>query len=148
MRDLTAIDAEAPVTTRRTIVIHASAQKVWGVFTNVSAWPSWQNQISVASLQGAFKPGSVIDWKTSGMSIHSTLQTVDAHQKIGWAGKAFGSFAIHVWSFDEREGQTTVSVEESMEGWLVSLMKGYVQRNLHAATEHWLQALKAEAEKL
>ena len=81
------------------------------------------------------------------MTIHSTLQTVDVHRKIGWAGKAFGSFAIHVWSFEEREGQTTVSVEESMEGWLVSLMKAYVQRNLHAATEYWLQALKTEAEK-
>ncbi len=72
---------------------------------------------------------------------------MEPETQIGWAGEAFGSFAIHVWTFEERDGHTTVNVEESIEGGLIRLMKGYAQSGLHKATEHWLQALKTEAEK-
>ena len=140
------INANAPVKTRKTIVIHAPAGKVWAVFTNVNRWTQWQKDITSALLTAPFQTGSVIEWKTNGFSIHSELQTVEPLKKIGWAGKAFGSYAIHVWTFEERDGATTVTVEESMEGWLVSLSRGYVQRNLHTATEYWLQALKQECE--
>lgn len=141
------INKNAPVKTKKTIVIDAPAEKVWNVFTNVGRWPSWQKEITAATLDTPFQPGSVIKWKTNGFSIQSELQTVEPHKIIGWAGKAFGSFAIHVWLFEERNGKTTVTVEESMEGWLVALMQGYVQKSLHRSTEYWLQALKEESEK-
>ncbi|MBO9703499.1 MAG: SRPBCC family protein [Sporocytophaga sp.] len=141
------INNNAPVKTKRGIIIHAPAEKVWTVFTSVDKWPQWQKEIISASLSAPFKPGSVIEWKTNGFSIHSQLQTVELNKEIGWAGEAFGSFAIHVWKFEEKDGYTTVTVKESMEGWLVNLMKGYVQPNLHKATEYWLHTLKQESEK-
>jgi len=141
------IHENAPVKTKRSLLIHAPVGNVWRVFTGVNQWPKWQHDIVEASLQDPFKPGSVIHWTTNGFSIESRLQTVVHNQKIGWAGKAFGSFAVHVWSFEEKGGNTIVTVEESMEGWLVWLMQGYVQSNLHVATEAWLEALKAESER-
>lgn len=142
------INENAPVKTKKTVVINAPAEKVWSVFTNVSQWPSWQKEIATATVDAGFQPGSVIKWKTSGFSIQSELQTVEPHKLIGWAGEAFGSFAIHVWSFEEHNGYTTVTVEESMEGWLVWLMQSYVQAGLHKSTEYWLEALKQESEKI
>ncbi|MGB4772904.1 MAG: hypothetical protein WBP58_15670 [Chitinophagaceae bacterium] len=42
---------------------------------------------------------------------------------------------------------TTVSVDESMEGFLVSLFKNSFQRNLAKGMDSWLALLKAQAEK-
>ena len=143
----TSVNQNAPVKTKQHIAIDAPVEKVWNVFTDVNRWPEWQKDIPTAMIDGPVKAGSVIHWKTAGFSIHSQLQTVDEHKKIGWAGKAFGSFAIHIWNFEQYNGQTIVTVEESMEGWLVKLMQGYVQSNLHTATERWLRDLKERSEK-
>jgi len=141
------VNQDAPVKTLQSIRIHASSQKVYAVFTNVQKWPEWQKEITAATLNGPLQPGSFIEWSTAGMSIKSTLQTVKTNQQIGWCGKAFGAFAIHTWQFKQQDGYTTVLVNESMEGWMVKLMKGYFQKNLNIATKNWLQALKNEAEK-
>ncbi len=141
------INTAAPRQTRKTITINAPAEKVWQVFADINQWPAWNPEVTSALLNGPFKAGSIIEWESAGFSIRSELQTVQPHTTVGWAGKAFGSFAIHVWHFEEHNGQTTITVEESMEGWLVSLMKGYLQPELHAATERWLEALKKETER-
>jgi len=143
----TNVNQDAPVKTLQSIRIHASSQKVYAVFTNVQKWPEWQKEITAAKLNGPLQPGSFIEWSTAGMNIKSTLQTVKTNQQVGWCGKAFGAFAIHTWQFKQQDGYTTVVVNESMEGWMVKLMKGYFQKNLNIATKNWLQALKNEAEK-
>lgn len=66
---------------------------------------------------------------------------------IGWYGPALGAFAIHNWHFKERNGKTTVYVEESMEGWLVQLLKNKFQTSLDTSIAHWLNYLKIESEK-
>ncbi len=146
MSSLTSIDPQAPVTMRKNIIIHASAQTVWNVLANVNAWPTWQSEIPHASLYGGLQPGSIIDWKNSGFSIRSVLQTVNPPLSLGWAGTSLGSSAIHVWKLESIDGHTIVSVEESMDGWLVNLMQRFVQRGLNRGTDHWLQALKRQAE--
>ncbi len=143
----TSIHTNAPVKTFQSIIIHAPVENVYALFTDINKWPSWQQEITAAKLNGALQPGSTIDWKTGGLSIHSTLQTVLTDSIVGWSGKAFGAFAIHVWHFEPHNDYTTVTVNESMEGWLVSLMTGYFQRHLEPATKYWLEALKIEAEK-
>jgi len=142
----TSINKNAPVQTKQSIQIDAPVEKVWAVFTDINRWPEWQKDIPAATIDGPVQRGLVIHWKTAGFSIQSELQTVEKFKRIGWAGKAFGSFAIHTWSFQQHEGKTTVTVEESMEGWLVKLMQGYVQSNLHTATQRWLADLKKRAE--
>lgn len=146
MSDETAIDPHAPVTMRKSILIHASAQTVWDVLTNVNAWPMWQNEIPHASLYGGLQPGSIIDWKNHGFSIRSVLQTIDPAKTLGWAGTALGSSAIHIWKLESIDGHTLLHVEESMDGWLVKLLKNFVQRGLNRGTDHWLRALKRQAE--
>ncbi len=64
------------------------------------------------------------------------------------SGKAFGSFAVHIWNFEAHEGYTIVTVHESMEGWLVSMLSGYFQSHLEPATQYWLAALKIQSEKV
>jgi|SRR6218665_1207946 len=141
------IHLDAPVITRKSIVINAPAEKVWKVFSDINNWDAWQTEIVEPKINGAFQPGTSFNWKSNGLTIISTLQTVDTNKMVSWSGPAFGSFAIHTWYFTEHNGQTTIRVEESMEGWLVTLLKSTFQSSLDTSIEHWLNALKAEAEK-
>jgi uncharacterized membrane protein len=142
----TNIHQNAPVKIQQSVTINAPIEKVYAIFTNVDEWPKWQKDITAAKLNGTLHPGSTIDWKTGGLSIHSTLHTVLPNKCIGWSGKAFGAFAIHTWRFEQHGDVTTITVNESMEGWLVKLFKGYFQEHLGPATQNWLQYLKNEAE--
>jgi uncharacterized membrane protein len=141
------IHLDAPVITRKSIVINVPAEKVWKVFSDVDNWNSWQKEIVTPKINGAFKPGTSFNWKSNGLTITSTLQTVETNKMVGWSGPAFGAFAIHTWYFSEHNGQTTIRVEESMEGWLVKLLKSKFQYSLDTSIDHWLNALKVEAEK-
>jgi len=141
------INKKAPVKTYQEIIINASAQKVYHIMSDIDHWEDWHSDVKDTKLNGVFKKGSTFDWKSGGLTIHSTLHTVQPEHKIGWSGKAFGAFAIHNWSFIEHDGKTTVKVEESMEGWLVSLLSNTFQKGLENSLQIWLKNLKVQAEK-
>ena len=141
------INANAPVKCSKSIVINADSKKVWQLISNINGWSSWQTAISKPQLQGELQPGAKFVWKTGGATIHSTLHTVAPYSAFGWTGKTFGMYAIHNWTVKESNCVTTVSVEESMEGLLASLLKGSFNKNLEKGMLQWLALLKTEAEK-
>ena len=115
--------------------------------TNIDQWANWQTDISKPKLNGQLKPNTTFVWKTGGAKIYSTLHTVDPFSHFGWTGKTFGMFAIHNWTLTEVNGQTHVSVDESMEGFLAGLFKKSFNKNLERGMQHWLELLKKECEK-
>lgn len=138
---------DAPASTDKTIRIVASPERVWQAMSQIDQWANWLPDISKATLNGPLQAGSTFDWNTSGMAIQSTLHTVTPHKALGWSGKAFGAFAVHNWYFRPlTDGTTEVRVEESMEGWLVSVLGPVLQKSLDKGTDRWLQALKEVAE--
>jgi uncharacterized membrane protein len=141
------IHTDAPVITKKSIVINAPVEKVWEVFSDVNNWNNWQKEIEMPEINGAFKKGTSFHWKSNGLTITSILQAVETNKMVGWSGPAFGAFAIHTWFFTEADGHTTIRVEESMEGWLVKLLKGTFQSSLDTSIENWLNYLKIESEK-
>ncbi|WP_194972588.1 SRPBCC family protein [Aquiflexum lacus] len=88
-----------------------------------------------------------INSKTGGAKIHSMLHTVEPCKNFGWTGKTFGMFAIHNWTLTELNGQTIVSVDESMKGLLAKLLKRSFNKNLEKGMQNWLDLLKQECEK-
>lgn len=141
------IHPDAPVITRKSIVINAPVEKVWMIFSDVDNWDNWQKEIVSPTLNGKFEEGVTFNWKSNGLTIQSTLNAVQPNKEVSWSGPAFGAFAIHNWHFTTQNGQTTVSVEESMEGWLVQLLKHKFQSGLDTSIDHWLTYLKTVAEK-
>lgn len=141
------INNNAPVTCSKSICINAKIENVWNVITGINQWTEWQTRISKSRLNGTLEVNSTFDWKTGGVKIHSTLHTVEFPRHFGWTGKTFGMFAIHNWNLDEREGQTIVTVDESMEGFLAQVFKKSFNRNLEQDMLLWLQLLKQECEK-
>lgn len=141
------INNNAPVKCSKTIIINASSEKVWAVLTNIDKWATWQTDISSPKLNGDLKTATTFDWKTGGTTIHSTLHTVEPYKNFGWTGKTFGLFAIHNWTLTENNGQTTVAVDESMEGFLAKLFKKTFNKNLEKGMQNWLNLLKQKCEQ-
>ncbi|MCK9423437.1 MAG: SRPBCC family protein [Bacteroidales bacterium] len=141
------INNDAPVKCSKTISINAGSEKVWTIITNIGQWANWQTDISKPKLNGQLKPDTTFDWKTGGAKIHSRLHTVEPFTHFGWTGKTFGMVAIHNWTFTEANGQTQVSVDESMEGLLAVLLKKSLNNNLEKGMQSWLDLLKQECEK-
>ena len=141
------INNNAPVKCSKSITIDASDVKVWTVLTNINNWSSWQTDITKPTLNGESIPGSTFDWKTGGATIHSTLHTVEPFNNFGWTGRTLGMLAIHNWTISEVSGQTIVSVDESMEGFLAKLFRKTFNNTLQKGMQRWLEFLKKECEK-
>ncbi len=144
---MTNINEQAPVKSSQSIIINATAEKVWAVMTRINNWAEWQTDISQPKLDGEPKPGATFTWKTGGAKIQSILHTVEPFKRFGWTGKTFGMFAIHNWTLDDEGEQTAVSVNESMEGFLAAVFKTSFNKNLERGMRNWLRLLKAECEK-
>lgn len=140
------INSNAPVQCNKTITIDASSDQVWAVITNIDNWAKWQTDISKPKLNGELKASTTFEWRTGGVKIHSTLHTVEPFKYFGWTGKTFGMFAIHNWTITENNGKTTVTVEESMEGFLAGLFKKSFNNNLEKGMQKWLDLLKKQCE--
>lgn len=140
------ISKAAPAVATHELLINAPAQIVWSLIAEIDRWPNWNPAVKSAKLNGAFEVGSTFDWKSGGISIVSTLQKIEPSSKLVWTGKAIGTRAIHVWSFQKTPTGVLVCTSESLDGWLVSLMQKSMQRTLDKSLVTWLNELKRRAE--
>lgn len=140
-------DRKAPVHCLISISIAASPEKVWQALTRIETWPQWFGAISFVQCSGAVQPGTGFKWKISGASINSVFHTVKQNELVGWQGKSMGATAIHNWKIESSANGSVVYMEESMDGFLVKLLRKMMNRNVKTGGENWLQALKAECEK-
>lgn len=140
------VDSIAPVMCRKTITIQATPEKVWNVLTEINEWSSWQKDIPFARAEGEIVSGSTFKWKTGGAKITSKLHTVHPYTAFGWTGTTMGLYAIHNWQLQKVDGETIVTVEESMDGLLAKLFKKSFNKSLEQGMERWLVLLKKRAE--
>jgi uncharacterized protein YndB with AHSA1/START domain len=145
------IDETAPVISRHSVTVHASAETVWRILTDIDAWTTWLPEIADARLEtpGLVGPGSVFRWSVSGLDIVSTIAEVRPHERLVWSGHANGSdgiLGIHVWNLAPGDGGLLVSTEESFAGPPVDADPDSLQAALDESLGTWLQRLKDTAE--
>ena len=141
------INQDAPVVQIKEIIINATTETVWQILTNINDWDKWNDRISKPKLKDNLKVGSTFTWKTGGSKIKSKIHSILPNEMMGWEGKAFGAVAIHNWYLEPTKNGTKVRVEESMEGWIINLMKKKMNEKLADDMAYWLEKLKAESEK-
>ena len=90
--------------------------------------------------------GSVFRWRSRGVNVVATIREVEPEHCIGWTGKALGTRAVHTWTLTPRDGGVLMKTEESMEGWLPSLLRCMMQKTLKKSIKVWLESLKRKAE--
>lgn len=140
------INHQAPLVAHREIFIQVSPEVVWKIHTDINNWSQWQPGIDMAKLEGPLATDSIFQWKSGGLTITSTIQIVEPNQQIGWTGKALGTRASHIWMLKGHNGGTMLTTEESMEGWLISILKLIMPKFLEKSLDTWLQSLKSKAE--
>lgn len=141
------INQKAPVKYQASITIDAPVETVWHLMTDIKNWPQWNPEITDVTIEGDLAAGTVFSWKGKGSSLTSELQVVEPLQIIGWTGKTMGIRAVHVYRFARNGTGTTVTSEESWEGLLVTLTRGYMQKLMAKSLDGGLACLKAAAEK-
>ena len=72
---------------------------------------------------------------------------LDPPNEIAWTGTTIGIKAVHLFRFQANDGGTLAHSEESWEGLLASLLKGYSRKTLDKEIRSVLSHLKAEAER-
>jgi hypothetical protein len=142
-----AINNQAPVQCHQRLVVHARPEKVWEVLAGIDRWPAWLTTVSEAKLNGPLQAQTTFDWKTGGSRIHSTLHTVEPLRLLGWTGKAYGTYAVHNWTLTDLNGDTEVTVAESMSGILTHLFRRALNRMLAKDMAQSLTLLKAACER-
>jgi hypothetical protein len=138
------IKTNAPAVARGEIEVAAAPEIVWGVLTDIAAWPAWNPDVRSASLEGPLAPGTQFRWKAGPGTIVSTLERVESPNLIAWTGRTMGIDAVHVHRLEPRGDATLVRSEESWGGLLVRLLRRPLTRSLQRAIDSGLEHLKAE----
>lgn len=136
----------AQVFAKKRLVIEASPEIVWKIHTDVNAWSQWQRSISSARTVAPLAVGSSFRWRSGGLIITATVHTLEPNRRMSWTGKSLGTQASHTWVLEAQNGGTLVTTEESMAGWLVSLLKLLAPTFLDRSLDVWLHDLKNKAE--
>ena len=140
------INQQAPLVARKEIFIQAQPQVVWKIHTDINSWNTWQPGITLSKLEVPLIVGAMFQWKSGGITINSTVQIVEPNEQIGWTGKSIGTQARHIWTLKSYKDGTLLTSEESMEGWLVKVLKVLMPKFLEDSLDVWLQNLKKQAE--
>lgn len=141
------IDRSAPAVAHSELEIDAPPDVVWGVLTDIAAWPSWNAEVKRAALEGPLAAGTSFRWKAGPGTIVSTVQRVEPPRVIAWTGRTLGIEAVHVHRLEPHGSSTLAMSEESWDGLPVRLLRRRMTRTLQAALDAGLRSLKAEAER-
>jgi uncharacterized protein YndB with AHSA1/START domain len=141
------IRRDAPAVASSEIEVAAPPEVVWDVMADFERWPEWNPDVKSVSVDGPVGEGTTLVWRTGPTTIKSEVRESDRPASIGWVGKTLGINAIHVWRFEPRDSGTRVYTEESWEGWLPRLLRGWMRRTLQAGVDDAMPHLKAEAER-
>jgi hypothetical protein len=129
-------------------------EHVWKKFEKVEEWGWWNPVIGKTRwLDGPrWQKGSHFLFELLRPS-HRTFKPVitesELPNRIEWVGTALGFNGQHGFSFEEQsDGTTLIKTWEMLSGPLTWFMGEGLKNNLTAMYREWLEALKAEAEKI
>ena len=137
---------DAPIQATRSIDIAAPLGRVWSIATGVSRWDSWNRYLKNARLKGPFAAETSLVY--GGFIKHKLrIARVVPEKLVMLYGTMAGYKGITRWDMRQtNEARTEVSFTESSSGFLIGSL--YSNLKLSEHLQQWLDALKAEAERL
>lgn len=140
------INKASPIILAGEIEIDAAPEVVWEVLSTIEGWPTWNQEVTSASLGGQLAAGTVFRWKAGSSWITSKLVHVDPPNRIAWTGKTLGIKVIHAYRLEPSDGKTFVRTDESVEGIAARLFRRPLSRRMQSAIDVALRSMKTEAE--
>jgi hypothetical protein len=148
MATFTDIDRGAPVVTHHQVDIAAPLGVVWHLHTDVNEWPSWNQEITAAKIEGEFERGSSFTWTSWGVTVTSTIHVVEDRSRTLWSGPVQGVMGIHEWRFEQTRSGVHVETDESWSGDPVEADPDGLRAALDTSLVAWLGRLKTQAESI
>ena len=128
-----------PIEVRNEIVIHACAERVWELLTDVERWPSWYRACRWVRLEPPATPAQplVFRWKAHPVELRSTVVTTDRPHAFAITADAVGLHAERTFTVRPTpDGSSTVVVShETQVGPVAWLGRAYLAPRLHAANQ-------------
>lgn len=140
------IDDNAPVRACEEVQIDASVERVWGVLSDPTAWPSLDERIHGVRLLSSVKTDGYFHWAHGRSRILSRYAVVEPNRELTWTGAATGVRAVHRHLLEPvATDQTILRSQESMSAPLLGLL--YPRRKMRLTLRRWLYAVKTGAEQ-
>ena len=137
-----------PIHVRNELDMEAAQDAAWAWLTRASLWPTWYaNSANVRIEHGGtdLKLGARFDWKTFGVSIHSTVIEFVPNERIGWDAHGLGVDAYHAWVLQPIAGGCRVVTEETQHGWAARLGMLLMPNRMSKFHQIWLEGLETKA---
>jgi hypothetical protein len=137
---------------KESITIHATMEKVWNTFTDLTRWTQWNTVMSdVRSDEHCLAHGK--DIKCSfrpflfPINIKIKIQEIIPFNRIVWSAQKKGLFAFHEFFFQEVEKVVLVTSKETFSGLLTSA-GGFLlpEKRMRSLTKTFLKDLKKASE--
>ena len=138
------INENASIRDRQSIIINAPVEKVWDILTDIEQWPKWNKEIKSANCSSPVAEGVKFEWHVRLTTFQSSFQAVNEPTLLSWTGKSKLMKSIFVWNLEASDQQTIVTVEESIEGFVIPIFNNHSK--LHDILIDWLSALKCKSE--
>lgn len=135
------------------IVIQASSEKVWEIFTDFAKYPEWNPFIK--SLKGSPEEGKIIEVLlqppgNKGMLFKPKVLKFEARKEFRWIGKLMGGGIFdgeHVFLLkDNADGACTFIQYERFRGALIPFMKKMLEGPTLSGFQQMNEALKKRCE--
>lgn len=126
-----------------------SPEKLWSVFSDVQAWPTWTPAIAAASFDRgeAWQPNSRLNLKLAQPSFELSANVKDANapQLVSIKGDVMGVDFIQRFSFVPAAGGTEIKASVELSGAAVFFINNDMKKKGMDFLAKWLEALKQEA---
>ncbi len=139
------INEDASVKDQHSIIINATAEKVWSILFDMESWPQWNDKIKNVKLEGEVASGTNFTWTFDGKKFNSQIQSAEKPTTLAWTGKSNLVKNVYVWQLEDDENQTIATLSTSMQGTFTILFNKH--QRIYDDLLHWLQSLKEKAEE-
>jgi uncharacterized protein YndB with AHSA1/START domain len=138
----------APIEVRNAAVIHAPAERVWDLLTDVERWPSWWRACRWVRLESPTSAASVVfRWKAHPVELRSAVVKSDRPHCFAITADARGVHAERTFTLRTTpDGSSTVVVShETQVGLLPWLGRAFLSPRLHAVNQAMFDDLNRAA---
>ncbi len=134
------------------VVIHASIEKVWDIFTDLTCWKNWCSVIEdVSANEKRLEEGNsfkcCIRPFDIPMNLEPLVEEVVPLKRIVWIGKKHGVSARHEFTFQIKKGQVLLTSREAFTGLFMSPLRFlFPKKKLQEISVMMLKEIKKAAE--
>jgi hypothetical protein len=134
------------------IEINAKPEVVWNILIDAKKWHTFYNGVEspvelIDTSATYLRNGLIFKLHTMGLHLEPIMREFVPNQRMAWEVRRANLTAYHAWVIVPTANGCRLITPESQNGFLTFLQKIFLPNKLLNLHEHWLEVIKANAEK-